>query len=161
VLKRIHKVVSHHIYVIDILVCGTYDNFQGNNHSDMGFVWIFVCIFIFLCGLSVFFVCKCECKCLCCFVWVGSCVCFMWILCLYVFNFFFNIVQLWISTKIYSCSLIFKLVSMCLYICLSSTQKNGMHNIYNFCVYYWILFFYVEGILPNKDQNYYILNCIF
>jgi hypothetical protein len=24
VLKRIHKVVSHHMYIIDILVCGTY-----------------------------------------------------------------------------------------------------------------------------------------
>ncbi len=29
VLKRIHKVVGHHKYIIDIMVCGTYyDNFQ-------------------------------------------------------------------------------------------------------------------------------------
>jgi len=71
VLKIIHKVVNHQMYIIGILVCGTYDNFQDKNHLDRGFVWIFVCIFVFLCeGLCVFFVCRCECKCLCCFVWV-------------------------------------------------------------------------------------------
>jgi hypothetical protein len=35
VLKRIHKIVCHHIYVIDIFVCGTHDNFQSKNCLDM------------------------------------------------------------------------------------------------------------------------------
>jgi branched-subunit amino acid transport protein AzlD len=30
-VKKIHKVVGHHMSVIDILVCGTYDNFQNKN----------------------------------------------------------------------------------------------------------------------------------
>ncbi len=52
VLKRIHKVVGHHMYIIHNLVCGTYDNFQNMNRLDMVFVWIFV----FLCEtLNVFF----------------------------------------------------------------------------------------------------------
>jgi len=93
VLKIIHKVVNHQMYVIDILVCGTYDNFQDKNHLDMGFVWIFVCIFVFLCErLCVFFVCRCECKCLCCFVWVFHvCVSCEYYVCMFIYL-FFNII---------------------------------------------------------------------
>ncbi len=29
------------------------------------------------------------------------------------------------------------------------------------CVYYTISFFYVKNILPNGDQNYYVITCIF
>jgi hypothetical protein len=72
-LKKIHKVVG------DIHV----------HHRYFGVWYIFLCVF-FLHG--------CECKCLYCFVWVlyvdASCVCFMWILCLYVFLNNFNIVQI-------------------------------------------------------------------
>jgi hypothetical protein len=72
VLKIIHKVVSHHMYVINILVCGTYDNFQNKNHLDMGFVWIFVWIFIIFCGLNVFFCASVNVS-----VYVVSCGCFV------------------------------------------------------------------------------------
>jgi hypothetical protein len=50
---------------------------------------------------------------------------------------------------------------MCLYICLSSTHKYGMQQyIQVFCVYYCISFLCVEGILPNRDQNCYVITCI-
>ncbi len=63
VLKRIHKVIGHHMYIIDILVCGTYFRV------------------IFCAGVSVS-------------VCVILCVCFMWILCLYVSLKKINIVQI-------------------------------------------------------------------
>jgi hypothetical protein len=62
VLKIIHKVVSHHMYIIDILVCGTYDNFQDKNHLDICFFHVedFVCFFCASVNVSVY-VTLCEC----------------------------------------------------------------------------------------------------
>jgi hypothetical protein len=42
-------------------------------------------------------------------------------------------------------------------------HKNSSVNIGEqfFCVYYCISFFYVESILPNRDQNCYVKTCIF
>jgi len=80
VLKKIHKVVCLDMYFIDILVCGTCDNFQNKNILDMGFVGIF----FFLVKDLMFFCADVNVN-----VYVASCVCFVWILCLCVFfNFF-------------------------------------------------------------------------
>jgi hypothetical protein len=35
VLKRLHKIIGHHMYVIDILVCATYHNVQYYNRLAM------------------------------------------------------------------------------------------------------------------------------
>lgn len=40
-LKSTDKVVGHHMYVIDIFVSYTHDNFQSKNHLDMNVIWMF------------------------------------------------------------------------------------------------------------------------
>jgi len=40
--KKIHEVVSHDMYIIDILLCGSYGNFENKIHLDMGVFFFFM-----------------------------------------------------------------------------------------------------------------------
>ncbi len=90
-LKRIYKVVSHHMYVKDIWCVVHMTIFS------VIIIWMCVekitwscrwrhmyVIDILVCGtyFNVFFLWGCECKCLYCFVWVFHvdvlCGCFLW-----------------------------------------------------------------------------------
>jgi hypothetical protein len=62
-------------------MCGTYNNFQDKNHLGMGFIWI-----LFFCVEDLVFFLVCVLVCVFILLCLGaSCVCFMWIFCLYVF----------------------------------------------------------------------------
>jgi hypothetical protein len=104
VLKRIHKVVGHHMYVI-VFWCVVHMTI-----FKIRIVWIWVSFgylfrYLFFCvedlvcffgvgvNVSIYVAsCGCECKCLCCFVWVFH-VDIMFI----CFLKKFNIIQIWIS----------------------------------------------------------------
>lgn len=65
-LKQIHKVVGHEMYIIDILVCGSYGNFQDKIHLNMGghlfceVVKISVFFLHVRVSLYVHYLCLCE-----------------------------------------------------------------------------------------------------
>jgi hypothetical protein len=71
VLKRKHKILGHDMYVINILVCGSYGNFQENIHLDMG-----VCFFCEGVRVSVYFSsCESEFVCFLLFMFMWICLC--------------------------------------------------------------------------------------
>ncbi len=58
-LKRIHKIVGHDMYIIDILVFGPYEDFQNKICLDMGVC--FFCEDVYFSSRESEFVCVCVC----------------------------------------------------------------------------------------------------